>query len=143
MEQLSVERSIWVAAPRERVWRAVTDAAQIMEWWGGDRWEIPTLEVGAPVMFGHLDDMIHATVAVVDPPREFAIQWPPQEQNHESTIVTRYVLEEERGGTRVTVTESGFEGMPEEIRQQRFDRTAKGYETVLQSLKAFLERESR
>ena len=32
MEQLTVERSIWVAAPRERVWQAVTDPEQVAQW---------------------------------------------------------------------------------------------------------------
>ena len=30
MEKLTIERSIWIAAPRERVWQAVTDPAQIV-----------------------------------------------------------------------------------------------------------------
>jgi uncharacterized protein YndB with AHSA1/START domain len=32
MEKLVVERSIWIAAPRERVWQAVTDPEQLAQW---------------------------------------------------------------------------------------------------------------
>jgi uncharacterized protein YndB with AHSA1/START domain len=32
MEQVTVERSIWIAAPRERVWQAVTDPELLVLW---------------------------------------------------------------------------------------------------------------
>jgi uncharacterized protein YndB with AHSA1/START domain len=140
MEPLKVERSIWINAPRERVWRAVTETEEIKQWWGNDDWEITALEVGATVKFGDPDDLLLATVAVVDRPREFSIQWPPQPQYHSIAMVTTYRLEEENGGTRVTVTETGFESLPDDIRQKRFDSTAQGYETVLADLKVYVER---
>jgi hypothetical protein len=55
-------------------------------------------------------------------------------------VFTIFRLEEENGGTRVTVTETGFEALPDDIRQERFDSTAKGYETVLAGLKVYVER---
>jgi uncharacterized protein YndB with AHSA1/START domain len=140
MEPFKVERSIWINAPRERVWRAVTETEEIKQWWGNDDWEITALEVGATVKFGDPDDLLLATVAVVDRPREFSIQWPPQPQYHSIAMVTTYRLEEENGGTRVTVTETGFEALPDDIRQKRFDSTAQGYETVLADLKVYVER---
>ncbi len=140
MEKLSVERSIWIAAPREHVWRAVTESEQIRQWWGGDYWEITDMEVGATIKFGDPNDLMLATIAIVDPPREFSLQWPPQPQHHSIAIFTAFRLDEENGGTRVTVTESGFEALPDDIRQQRFDSTTKGYETVLAGLKAHVER---
>ena len=139
MTEMTVERTIWIDAPRERVWQAVTESDQINVWWGGDYWEITALQVGATIKFGNPDDLMLATVAVVDPPREFSIQWPPQPQYHSIPIYTTFRLAEENGGTRVTVTETGFEALSEDIRQQRFDSTAKGYETVLAGLKKHVE----
>jgi uncharacterized protein YndB with AHSA1/START domain len=139
METISVERSIWINAPRERVWQAITQDEQIRHWWGQDDWSIPSVEVGAVIQFGTGDDRMNATIAVVDAPNEFAIEWPPQPQYHAIAIITRYVLTEENGGTRVTVTESGFEALPDDIRQKRFDQTAEGYSIVLADLKAFIE----
>ena len=46
MDSVAVERSVWIAAPRERVWRAITEAEQIMQWWGGDHWEIEVIGWG-------------------------------------------------------------------------------------------------
>lgn len=139
IEPIIVERSIWINAPRERVWRAVTESEQINQWWGGDYWEITALQVGATVKFGDPNDLMVATIAIVDPPREFSLQWPPQPQYHSIPMFTTFRLEEEKGGTRVTVTETGFEAMPDTIRQERFDSTAKGYETVLADLKRHVE----
>jgi uncharacterized protein YndB with AHSA1/START domain len=139
VKQISVERSIWINAPRERVWRAVTRSDQIMRWWGGDFWEISALEVGAPVKFGDPDNPIVASVAAVIPPSEFALQWPPLPQNHFTAMLTTFRLAEEGGGTRVTVVEAGYEGLPDDIRQRRLDSTTNGYETVLASLKAYVE----
>lgn len=140
MEPLTVERSIWINAPRERVWRAITETEQIRQWWG-QYWNIPALEVGATVEFGEVDDPMHATIAVLDPPREFSLQWPPQPQYHSIDMYTTFRLEEENGGTRVTVTETGLEAIPESIRQERFEATLRGYETVLADLKTHVERQ--
>ncbi len=141
METLAVERTIWINAPRERVWDAVTDAQQLQQWWG-DYWEISALEVGATVKFGDPADLMLATVAVVDPPRVFRIQWPPQPQYHMIDMTTTFTLEAENNGTRVTVVETGFDGLPDDIRQQRYDQTASGYETVLANLKTHVEQQS-
>lgn len=138
MEKMTVERSIWINAPRERVWQAITTSEQIRQWWG-DYWEIPSLELGATIKFGDAADPMLATVAVADAPREFRIQWPPQEQYHNTEMFTIFVLAEENGGTRVTVTETGFEALPDDARQKRYDSTAQGYETVLAELKAHVE----
>ena len=32
METMAVERSIWIKAPRQRIWQAVTDPEQLVQW---------------------------------------------------------------------------------------------------------------
>jgi uncharacterized protein YndB with AHSA1/START domain len=138
MEKLVVERTIWIGVPRERVWQAITNSEQLQQWWG-DYWEITALQVGATVKFGEPDDFMLASIQVLDAPRQFTILWPPQPQYHSIEMTTTFMLEEENGGTRVTVTETGFEALPDDIRQQRIDKTGEDYSTVLASLKALLE----
>ena len=72
MEQLTVERTIWIAAPRQRVWQAVTDPAQLEQWYApGCPWEIPVLHVGATITFFNTDtDVQRATIDVVDIPHQ-------------------------------------------------------------------------
>jgi uncharacterized protein YndB with AHSA1/START domain len=140
MEQLSVTKTIWINAPREKVWSAVTSAEQLMIWWG-DHWEIESLDIGATIRFGFADDVVLAKVGVVEPPHKFVIQWPPHPGYNVIDVTTTFLLEEENGGTRVTVTETGFEAMPDDVRQTRYDSTANGYERVLQGLKELMEKE--
>ena len=133
-----VKRDIWIAAPRERVWQAVTNAEMIMKWWG-DTWIINALKVGGGIEFGRPGDMIHATIAVLDPPRQFSIHWPWQEQYQAENAYTIFDLAEENNGTRVTVTETGYEALSGEERQERLNRTGQGYTTVLANLKAYVD----
>lgn len=140
MEPLAVERSVWIAARPEQVWQAITDPEHMNRWWGGDdHWAWTALQVGTPITFGHDDDVMVATIAVVDPPRRFTMQWPPQAPYSATTMSTDYRLEEADAGTRVIVVEAGFEALPDDIRAQRLDSTAQGYETVLADLKAYVE----
>lgn len=147
-EKLAVERSVWVAASRERVWRAVTEPEQLSQWYApGSPWEIPALQVGATATFyltpNAYNDMnpetLLATIEVVDPPRQFTLRWEPDSHYPAMTLVTSFILEAENDGTRVTITEAGYEALPEDIRQQRVDETDEGYGMSMENLKAYLE----
>ena len=133
-----VKRDIWIAAPIEQVWQAVTNAETIMKWWG-DTWVIHTLKVGGAVEFGRPGDMIQATIAVLDPPRQFSIHWPPQPGYQATNAYTIFDLAEANGGTHITVTETGYEALSGEERQKRLERTGEGYTKVLANLKALVE----
>lgn len=136
-EAWTVKQSIWVEALPERVWTMITTPEHLMQWWAPNLWEIPVLEVGGTVWFGAEGDMSTATIAVLDAPRQFTLQWQADEQF--PALVTTYLLEAENNGTRVTVTEAGFETLPPESRQKIFDRTANGYSEVVQDLKKYIE----
>lgn len=144
MEQtIAVERSIWIAAPRERAWHAVTEPEHLDQWYAAYyRWDIPSLQVGTTVKFYNKDDDTDvqiATIEIFDPPRQFTLRWQPDKQYPAMTLVTTFMLEEENGGTRVTISESGYEAIPDDERQQWFDATANGYTMSMENLKAHLE----
>jgi uncharacterized protein YndB with AHSA1/START domain len=141
MEKLVVERTIWIAAPRERVWPAITEPAQLERWYApGCPWKIPALQVGATATFYNTaTETLLATLEVVDPLRQFTLRWQPEALYPDTTLVTTFLLEEENGGTRVTITEAGYETLPEEIRQKRFDETGEGYGISMENLKAYVE----
>lgn len=141
MAQMSVERSIWIAAPRERVWPAVTRPEHLERWYAvGCPWEIPALAVGEIVRFYNTPtEILLATIDMVDPPHQFSLRWQPEQLYPTTTLVTTFILEEENGGTRVTVTETGYESLPDDIRQARVDQTAEAYSMSIGNLKAYLE----
>jgi uncharacterized protein YndB with AHSA1/START domain len=137
----TLEHDIWIAAPRKRVWRAITESDQIKHWWGATGYaEIAELAPGATIRFGTTDGPIFATIRRVDPPHEFVYEWPPHPRYFSVPFVTRYQLEEENGGTRVFFSETGFEAWPDdEVRQARFERISGEFRMVLENLKAYLE----
>ena len=141
MERLEVERSVWIDAPRERVWQAITDPAQLEHWYAaGCPWEIPALEPGTLVKFYNTpDDVLLATIEAVEPPREFRLRWQPDPQFPNTRLVMSLIMEEEAGGTRATVLESGYETMPEAAARDLAAQTGEGYHLSMAELKAFVE----
>jgi uncharacterized protein YndB with AHSA1/START domain len=118
VNRVIVENSIWFDASREDVWRAITETDWIKQWWGDDSFgEITELRVGAAIEFRTEGAPILATIVVVDPPCEFAFRWTSRQQWDPIARNTRYLLHEENGGTRLTVTEERFEGMDGDVRQ--------------------------
>ncbi|MEO8286114.1 MAG: SRPBCC domain-containing protein [Chloroflexota bacterium] len=135
MEKLAVERSIWIDAPRGRVWLAVTDPEQIAQWFAPGT-SFTQIDNRISVRFGDVD-MEVAIIDIVDPPRQLTTRNLP-----DMTLTTTYLLEEENGGTRFTVIESGYESLPEDARQTRHDQDGVGWEAALQNLQAFIDGKS-
>ena len=132
MREISIERSIWIAAPRERVWQAVTDPAQIAQWFAPGT----SISQKGDTICVHIGDkeMEVAVVELVDPPRQLTTRQLP-----DRLLTTTYTLEEENGGTRFTVTEAGFEALPADARKERFEQDSKGWEMALENLKAYID----
>jgi uncharacterized protein YndB with AHSA1/START domain len=139
VEALTIRRAVWVAAPPERVWSAITEPKQLEQWYAvGCPWEIPALQVGAQVRFYNTPaDIVNATIEVVDPPRQFSLRWEPEPSG--ALLRTAFTLSAENGGTHVTISESGYEGLPASERQSRFDQVSEGYHMTMENLKAYLE----
>jgi len=136
MEKMTVERNIWIAAPRERVWQAVTDPEQLAQWF------LPPA-LGAQMKRDDSDKIfvcmgpMEIPVAIfeaIDSPRQVTIRGLP-----DKLIAATYTLTEEKGGTRVTVTMSGLESLPEEARQERLGPSSAGWEKALANLKAYVD----
>jgi uncharacterized protein YndB with AHSA1/START domain len=113
-----IERSVWIRAPRARVWRALTDSREFARWFG--------VEMTDPFQAGKIARMtaIHPSVKgyvfpveVVEmvPEEKFSWRWHPGRPDagvdyaKEPTTLVEFRLEDADGGTRLTVTETGFE----------------------------------
>lgn len=132
MDRIIIERNIWIDAPRERVWQAVTELEQIAAWFApGMAFKQQDNVISIEVEGAFIDV---AVVVVFDPPRQIATQGLP-----DRTITTTYTLEEENGGTRFTVTETGLEALPEAERDERTLQDTNGWEMALENLKAYID----
>jgi uncharacterized protein YndB with AHSA1/START domain len=142
METLAVERSILINVPRERVWRAITDPAQLEQWYApGCPWEIPDLQPGTTIKFHNTaTDIQLATIEVVQPLREFTLRWQLDLMHPGLTLTNKFRLEAENGDTRVTINQTGYELLPDNIRQEQLDQDTEAYIAIAKSLKNYLER---
>jgi uncharacterized protein YndB with AHSA1/START domain len=142
MTTLAIERSVLIRVPRERVWDAITDPAQLEQWYApGCPWEIPALQPGATIKFHNTDtDIQFAAIEVLEPLREFTLRWQLDPMHPGLTLTNTFRLEPENGNTRVTILQAGYESLPEAHRQDQLDQDAEAYTAIAESLKRYLER---
>ena len=142
METLAIERRVLIHAPLERVWSAITEPAQLEQWYApGCAWEIPALQPGATIKFHNTDtDIQLATIEAVEPLREFTLRWQLDPMHPGLTLTNTFVLEPENDDTRVTISQAGYESLPEGIRQEQLSMDEGAYTAIAESLKNYLER---
>ena len=129
MSKQTIERSIWIDAPRERVWKAVTDPAELAQWFAPGS----TFSRQGNSIYLRVEDVDIevAIIEVFDPPRRLTTRELP-----DRVVTTTYLLEDEGGGTRFTVIEEGLEALGVEARRQRLERDGAGWELRLALLQA-------
>jgi uncharacterized protein YndB with AHSA1/START domain len=132
MEAVAIKRSIWINAPREHVWKAVSEPEQIAAWFApGTSFKMENNTVSILIGEQYIDV---ALIEVVEPPRQLTTRGLP-----EKVISTTYLLEEENGGTRFTVIETGLESLPAEEREKHLEQDSAGWELALGNLNAYIE----
>jgi uncharacterized protein YndB with AHSA1/START domain len=134
--QDSVVQEIDIAAPPKRVFQALTDAAQLKDWWGkepsvdlhrfdmdgrkGGRWAFDCTErpgqehgeVGKQLQRKQARVFeAHGEVLECDPPRLLVWSWIANWHEHPTTpTLVRWELTPTKSGTHVRVTHSGLAG---------------------------------
>jgi len=144
-----IRKSIILKAPRSRVWRALTDAAEFGQWFGarlsgrfapGQRMRGP---ITAPE-YAHLS--FEVIVERMEPERLFSWRWQPggdpDVDPAEPMTVVVFELEEVSEGTRLTVTESGFDRIPIARRSKAYRENDEGWRGQLENLTGYLVRSS-
>ncbi|MBI1880026.1 MAG: SRPBCC domain-containing protein [Chloroflexi bacterium] len=134
---MEIRRSVVVAADREKVWRAITQPEQFSKWFG-DRVQFDRLAAGEAMTFFVGDETGPGIIAIVEPPERFAFHWTAEPGYPVETLVT-FHLETVPEGTRITVTETGFEALPEEVRHIPFERNNEGWGIQMDNIAAYLQ----
>lgn len=135
-----VDRSIDIAAPPERVWRALTDAAELSAWFRvtieGD------LALGNEVWMtsvhpGHVGQRFSVIVAEMKPPERLVWRWHPGEidpaidYSREPRTTVTFTLEPTAAGTRLSVAETGFDLISPGRRAKVHAENSQGWTEVL------------
>ena len=133
-----VRREVVVEAPLERVWRAITEADQLVHWFPDKIAEVD-LRPGGAIRIewqdGEFDD---GTIDVVEAPSRFAFRWHGAGFDSPETLV-EFTLEPTADGTRVVVIENGFSKVREEKRESAWHDNDGGWAKELGELKTYLE----
>ncbi|MHC5212389.1 MAG: SRPBCC family protein [Planctomycetota bacterium] len=139
----SIHKEIILRAPLARVWRALTDSGEFGEWFGvlldgpfgvGEKIRGQITHPGCEHM------AFEAWVETMVPEQRFAFRWnpvPPDPQTgerSEPTTLVEFRLEEVSDGTRLTVTESGFDAIPKDRRDQAFRRNEGGWTEQMKNI---------
>ena len=76
-------------------------------------------------------------IDVLDPPHRLVMRSVPEPGA--TSRVTTYTVQEERGGARLTVTNAGYELLPEETRWNDVEQSAFGFGMMLENIQALIE----
>jgi len=144
-----IEKEIVIDAPREKVWRALTDAREFGAWFGVKA--EGTFEPGARVHGQILSpEWAHVPFEIdidrVDKGVLLAWRWavvdskaPTIDLSKEPKTYVSFELSDTDGGTRLKVIESGFDALPEPRRDEARRQNADGWTEQVQNIKKYAE----
>ncbi|HLK89065.1 MAG TPA: SRPBCC family protein [Polyangia bacterium] len=153
-----IVKQILLRAPRDRVWRAISDAREFGSWFGVEL-DGPFV-AGAPLAGRMVPTTVDPEVArmqepfrgarfelVVDrvePPRLFSFRWhpfavePDFDYGQEPMTLVTFELAEAPGGTELTLTESGFDRLPPGRRRPAFSANDEGWAKQMSLVEKYL-----
>jgi len=135
-----IERTVQVARPPATVWAALTTAEGLRAWFGDDA-TIDLRPGGSARMTwtsGHTADM---RIERVEEPTVFGFTWHiyglPDGDPRRTYV--EFTLEPVGAGTRLTVVETGFAQLPDDVYRKAFDGNTEGWASELGELVAYLD----
>jgi uncharacterized protein YndB with AHSA1/START domain len=150
-----IEKRIELKAPISRVWRALTDYREFGEWFRV-RLEgpfVPGQESRGMITWPGYEHVVwRAVVQKMEPERLFSFVWPhvrsfektdaPADLPAAPTTLVEFRLKEVPGGTLLELTESGFENVPADWREEAFLRNDGGWAQQMKNIETHVTQTS-
>jgi uncharacterized protein YndB with AHSA1/START domain len=140
-----IEKTMVLRAPRSKVWRALTDPAQFSEWFGArlkDAFDRGARVRGPVTSPGYEHLTMDITIDRVEPERLFSWRWhpggDPDIDPSEPTTLVVFELSEVPEGTRLTVTETGFDRIPPSRRGKAYRENDEGWTGQMEAIRKYL-----
>ncbi|MES2153251.1 MAG: SRPBCC family protein [Pseudomonadota bacterium] len=144
-----IERQIVIHAPRERVWRALSNAEEFGTWFGANlkgQTFAPGQRVrGQNTTSGHEHVAFDIIVERIEPQDLLSYHWHPysgdataDSGNETPTLVTFTLADVPGQGTLLTVVESGFDKVPLHRRQEAFRMHSGGWEAQVKNIARYV-----
>lgn len=138
-----IEKVVELAAPIERVWRAIADPTEFGAWFGvrlDGEFRVGEVKRG-PITYPGFEHVTwEARIVAIEPPHLLAFTWnpyaidPAQDYSGESPTRVEFRLEPSGEGTRLTIRETGFNGVPEHRRAEAFRMNERGWNEQLDNI---------
>ncbi len=145
-----IEKVVELAAPVARVWRAISDHKEFGEWFRvrlDNPFKVGETTTGNITYPGYEHMKWESVTEEMDPERLFAFSWPPSaidpntEYDADAKVRVEFRLEPtEKGGTRLTITETGFLQFPESKRLEALRSNTEGWDIQARHIAAHVER---
>ena len=142
-----IEKQAVLKAPRSRVWRAISSAREFGAWFGvkldGEFME-GAVVLGTITIPGYEHLKFEMLVERIEPERLFSYRWHPYavdpdvDYASEPMTLVEFRLEEAVGGTRLTITESGFDQIPLKRREEAFRMNDGGWTAQMRSIEEYV-----
>jgi uncharacterized protein YndB with AHSA1/START domain len=135
-----IERTLDVAHPPQRVWAALTTAEGLASWFGQE--VTIDLRPGGSLKMSWSDGPTeHMRVERVEEPTVFGFTWHiyglPEDDPRRTYV--EFTLEPAGAGTRLTVVESGFAQLPDDLYRTAYDGNTEGWAKELAELAGYLD----
>jgi uncharacterized protein YndB with AHSA1/START domain len=144
-----IEKVIELKAPIDRVWRALADHEQFGTWF---RVKLDGPFAPGEVSRGHMTYPGYehlawqARIVAMEEPSLFSFTWhpyavdPDKDYSGETPTLVEFRLEPIADGTRLVVTESGFDSVPAERRDEAMRMNEGGWTQQIENIRAHVER---
>lgn len=146
-----IEKQIELNAPVSRVWRALTDHTEFGEWFRV-RLESPFVPGEATrgnILYpGYEHLVMEVVVRQMQPERLFSFEWHPYavdpdvDYAHEPSTLVEFRLTPMDDRTLLEVTESGFDALPAERRDEAFRMNDGGWTEQIKNIRSHVETNS-
>ncbi|GGN72389.1 SRPBCC domain-containing protein [Nocardia rhizosphaerihabitans] len=135
-----IVRTVELAHPPAKVWAAITTAEGLASWFGNTA-EIDLRPGGDMRMTWNEGFAADMRVERVEEPTVFGYTWPinglPDEDPRRTYV--EFTLEPVGAGTRLTVVETGFAQLPDDLHKEAFEGNVGGWKSELGELVEYLD----
>jgi uncharacterized protein YndB with AHSA1/START domain len=144
-----IEKTVTLRAPRARVWRAITTAEEFGAWFGvkleGTFAEGATVR-GKSTHPGYEHLTMEISIERMEIERYFAYRWHPYavdaavDYSTEPTTLVEFRLDDNNGGTVLTIIESGFDRIPVARRAEAFRMNEGGWTEQMKNIERYVSK---
>lgn len=143
-----IRKSIDIEAPVSRVWRAIADHREFGQWFGvaiDSPFTVGQMSTGHVTIAGFEHVPWDAQILEISPERRFVYAWrpyavdPERDYSNEPRTTVRFELEPTSSGTRLVITETGFDAIPADRRAEALRMNTGGWTAQAENIRTHVQ----